>query len=327
MHEDIEGPQDIQELEDFEDAEKDERPVVLVVADSADTGVDAVIQAIAQRDDVCVHRVDPNDIGTTTFLVGQIVGNMMSFCVLNEQGRTYCDRIRSVWWRPPSDCSEGWGTLEALLHACPHVYWIGSPQRINALSSPPRNILAAARAGFETPMIELHPNPGAALFEVTGRWGAVRTLSWGGYPFGTGGGLDDLMMAPAVVFQQRLKNATHRVTVFYIDGQMFAARAELADSPLRYESEELRMPDPLEAFFDIPEPIAASVTRFCETFGGGSFICLRYAVFHLLVSTSDQWWFDTVEPLGDFWPVEEATKQPISRAFANLLATGETEPT
>lgn len=313
--------------EDAEDAEEDERPVVLVVADSADTSVDAVIQAIDQRDDVRAHRVNPNDIGIGTFLVGQIAGKAMSFCVQNEQGRTYCDRIRSVWWRPPAECLEGWGTLEALLHACPGIYWIGSPQRINALSSPPRNFLAAARAGFETPMIELHPNPGATLFEVTGRWGAVRTLSWGGYPFGTGGGLDDLLMAPGVVFQQRLKNATHQVSVFYVDGQLFAARAELADSPLRFESEDVRMPDPLEAFFDLPEAIAASVSRFCETFAGGDFIRLRYAMIRLLVSTSDQWWFDTIEPLGDFWPLEEATKQPISQAVAKLLAAGETEPT
>ncbi|MEU3499516.1 hypothetical protein ABZ726_01680 [Streptomyces hundungensis] len=293
------------------------------MADSNDTGVDQVIHAIGQHENVSAHRVDPNDIGDgTTFLTAQIVGKSATFCVASKQGHTQADQIRSVWWRPPASTLDGWGTLEALLYTCPDLFWIGSPERTHALSSPARNFLMAARAGLQTPKVEIHAEPGA-LFEVMGRWGGrVRMLSWGGYPFGTGGGIDDLMAAQPVIFQQDVRDATHRVTVVYVHGQTFAGRAELPDSPLRFKSDPPRRPQPMEAFFDLPESIVKSVARLCQMFMGGTFLGLKYLMLHFLVA-DDQWVFDTVEPCGDFWPLEEATRQPISQAVANLLVTGQ----
>ncbi|MGW2860989.1 hypothetical protein [Streptomyces sp. NPDC001205] len=331
MYEDIEtleGSEDPSDAEDIEEALEPGGPVVLVVADRGDPGVEDVVRAIEQRDDdVRVHRFDPSELGDgKAAVVGEVVGKVATFWMVNDHGQTFLDDIRSVWWRPPASPGEGWGTVQALLDTCSNVFWIGSPSRIHALSSPPLNLLKAAAAGFHTPKVEIHDSPGTAIFELSGRWGVVRTLSWDGHPFGTGGGLDEMMMAPAIVFQQGVKHATYRVSVVYINGQLFAARTEQPDSPLLFESEPIRAPRPTEAFFDIPEPITASVTRLCEAFIGGTFLSLRYALLHFLVDSDDKWWFDKIEPCGDFWPIEEATKQPISRAFANLLAAGETEP-
>ncbi|MEU2956272.1 hypothetical protein [Streptomyces sp. SID1034] len=324
MHEDTEldGSEALSDAEDIEEALEPGGPVVLVVADRSDPGVGEVVRAIEQNDDVRVHRFDPSAIGDgKALVVGQIVGKLARFWVGNDHGRTYLDEIRAVWWRPSARTSEGWRTLEALLATCSNVFWIGSPSRVHALSSPPRNLIAAASAGLHTPLVEIHDHPGAALMELSSRWGVVRTLSWDGYPFGTGGGLDDVLASPAVVFQQGVRHATYLVSAVYVDGQLFAARTELPDSPLRFESEPARAPRPTEAFFDIPEPVRASVTRFCETFMGGTFTRLRYALLHFLVDDHDKWWFDKIEPCGDFWPVEEATKQPVSQAVATLLAT------
>ncbi|AYG77938.1 hypothetical protein DWB77_00045 [Streptomyces hundungensis] len=295
--------------------------VVLVVAAVEDLGVDRVERQLRLRsNDVEVVRIDPADIGGLAMLSARVIDGDAWFEVTVQDVTAHSNDIVSVLWRPPVTSPEdpagpdGQIQLEALLRTREDILWIGSPDDRYRVQSPAVQLIAAAKAGLPTLPVAIDRDPYTLSRFSTEFKGGVRFLSWGEpHMTGTGGGLGATYGDALSPIVQKYVECVHRVRIVYVDGTLFAAEVPLHDiAP--WERDRGVKPPAMLPVAVIPEDIQTAMDHLAARLG------LTYLVLDLGADPDGAWWFEGVDPAGDFWQLEHDTAQPVSRFLADHLA-------
>ncbi|MFJ4406947.1 MULTISPECIES: ATP-grasp ribosomal peptide maturase [unclassified Streptomyces] len=316
----------------------EERPV-LVVTEADDLTADMVITELNRRN-VPVVRFNPADIGadlTVSTRFGTRPDSMAGR--LRTRSRTAdLARVRAVYWRRPewpafshlrpddarfAAAHVRFG-LGGLLYAMDGPLWVNHPQRIAAADYKPAQLALAQRLGLAVPATLITNDPDEAREFIAGIRGDVlfKTLRWTPYvrdgvpvtgwaePVSADEVDESVRVAPHL-FQARVEKAAD-VRVLVVGRRTFAVRIQsgLLDwrkdySALTYTVERL------------PEEVAKALHLYLECLG------LVSGSFDLAVDRAGDYWWLELNPNGQWGWLATETGLPMSSAFADLLAQGE----
>jgi ATP-grasp ribosomal peptide maturase len=316
---------------------------VLILAEKIDATADRVVSELTGRG-VPLLRVDTADFPDRIAIEAQLRGDRWCGVLRTRKRHAVLEELRSVWYRatprfgwPPEMSSEerehaerearfGLGGVLGDLHA----RWVNHPAAEADAGVKPRQLTAAAAAGFRVPETLVTTSP-RQVRDFAKRHPHIVIKPLGANVLHEGGvrkvahthllssrELADLsgLSITTHLLQQWVECKDHEVRLTAVGTSLFAASI-LAGSPdsvidwrADYDSLTYRV-------IEVPASIAAAVDRYLQHFR------LSFAAFDFAVDTDGTWWFLEANPGGQYGWIEQHTGLPISETIAELLACQE----
>ncbi|MFF4171787.1 ATP-grasp ribosomal peptide maturase [Streptomyces sp. NPDC001744] len=315
-----------------------EKRPVLLATEADDITADMVITELNRRD-VPVVRFNPADIGedlTVSARFGTcpapVVGQVRT---PSRTADLAC--VRSVYWRRPewpafphlspddsrfAAAQVRYG-LGGTLYALDGPLWVNHPLRVSAADYKPAQLALAQRLGFNVPPTLVTNSPHEAQEFIRTHGDAIfKTLRWTPYTRDrvpvtgwadpvTPDEIDDSVRVAPHLFQVRVDKVAD-VRVLLVGRHVFAVRieSELLDwrkdySALTYTVEHL------------PDRVVKGLHAYLDR------LYLVSGSFDLAVDREGNYWWLELNPNGQWGWLETETGLPMSTAFADLLARGD----
>lgn len=243
---------------------------------------------------------------------------------------------RAAWWRRPQGFmvdsrlsqpghigfafNEALEAFTGLWHAL-NVFWVNNPARDEVAHKKTYQLAVAQQVGLHIPETLVTNDPEQArafaarhrpqpivykTFSATEQlWRETRVLQDGETRM-----LDAVQYAP-VIFQEYVPGVDIRVTI--VGDQLFAAEIDISQGQYPVDF-RMNMSAAKITATELPAEIAQGLSQLMASLG------IVYGAADLRRTPDGQYIFLEVNPAGQWLFVEEHTRQPISRALAELLA-------
>lgn len=316
---------------------------VLVVAQQADTPVDAVIRELVARD-VPVFRVDtawfPRELVLDALLGsdGRWTGELRT-----DHRRVDLEDIRSIWYRGPgafcfaegmTDVERAYAHREARLGlggvlASLDVGWVNHPNRSADAIYKPLQLATAARCGLTiVPTVVTNSADAVRRLVADSPNGVVRkslgpsTVTEGGkltvaftHRLSTAD-LADLTGVDATATQaQQWVDKIHEARVVVVGERMFTILIR-AGSDASWVDWRADYPALSYEWVDTPPEVEKGLRAYLDELG------LAYAAIDFAIDADRRWVFLESNSSGQYFWLETHTGAPITAALSDLLAQG-----
>lgn len=322
---------------------------VLILAQHADTPVDAVVRELAARE-VPVFRADTSWFPRELVLEARLSteGRWIGQLLTNPEQRTShravdLEAIRSIWHRDPGAFSFAEGMTEverAYAHrearlgfggvlASLDVLWVNHPNRAADAVYKPLQLAVAARCGLTTAPTVVTNSPDLVRRLAEESPAGVVRKSLGPNTVTEGGQLTvafthrltptdlaDLSGVNVTATQvQHWVNKTHEARVVVVGARMFTILIH-AGSPASRVDWRADYPALSYEWVDTPPEIEKGLRGYLSELG------LVYAAVDFAIDTEGRWVFLESNSSGQYFWLEAQTGAPITKALVDLLAEG-----
>lgn len=319
-------------------AEKPDRDMILVISHSADVHATTVVDCLNARNET-VRILDLSNVPNATSVSIDYAPPHEPSMILTQAGQGDLDLAdcRSIWWRRPQlyDLSaigdqeahafayNEWHEAFAGLWQLSKAFWVNDPVRDEVASHKAFQLSEAAAVGLKVPRTLITSDPTAAtkflkevgvgktvfkLFSATEHtWRETRVIQHDELDR-----IDDVRLAP-VIFQEYIEaDVDLRVTI--VGERVFPAA--IFSQETNYQADFRMNIDTVRIEpTDLPDPITDQLRALMKR------LHLVYGAVDMRRTKGGEHVFLEVNTAGQWLFVEEATKQPITEAVADALAT------
>lgn len=317
---------------------------VLVLSEPGDDHATTVMAALRRHHGVTAHLVDlsrfPRELALT--MVWHDDGSTSTPRIAGPGAEVPLSECRVAWWRRPQplglhdelvDPTHRQFALLESHHALAGVWsslaatWVNRPDRDDAASHKPYQLDAARRIGLEIPRTLVTNDPDAArtfaadlgpertVYKAFGgtedAWRETRVLRPGEVAL-----LDRVRFAPLILQEYVPAAVDLRVTV--MGPKVFASAIHSADAAYAVDYRADLDGVEVEAF-DLPEEVIERLHELMRRLG------LVYGAIDMRLTPEGRYVFLEINPAGQWRFMEARTGQPMTEAFAGLLARLSTE--
>ncbi|MGW1494719.1 ATP-grasp ribosomal peptide maturase [Streptomyces sp. NPDC002402] len=314
----------------------DGRPVI-VSTQHEDPTADLVIVELNRRR-VPVLRLDPGrDFPASAVLTARIEQHSIRGTLTLGERTADLNNVRALYHRRPNiyaainddqssvfAAQENRRGLGGVLGALPDCLYLSHPQAVARAEYKPAQLASAGRLGLKVPRTLITNSPAEAKAFAADQPTIYKPLHAGGYqvdgePAGIWAApvepdeINDAVSHCAHLFQAHVpKTADVRAVV--VGERIFSVRITAPPGVVDWRAEYRNLS---YNAIDCPEGVHRALVAFLSEFG------LSFGAFDFAVTADDAWWFLECNPNGQWAWLEEATRQPITTAIADLLENGE----
>lgn len=310
--------------------------MVVIIARAGDEHAAKVRQVLTQQHQEPSFVLDLSRFPVTAN-VGATFGGELTFQWKDLEAAVDLQSVKSFWWRRPQAFaldpriesaearsfaySECLSAVHGLLSCCGGL-WVNDIHADDAADYKPRQLKAAAEAGFNVPDTLITNDPslvrdfwdrhkGAVVYKPFNQraiaWRPARRLR-----------PEELVLLPHVkaapLIFQALVPGTLDIRVTIVGDEVFPAGFEIPENgPVDYR---LHLSNAQCQPLVLPEHVLASITALMRA------LRLEYGAIDLRLDTHGQYKFFELNTGGEFLFVEGRTGQPIAEAMAAHLAQG-----